>query len=158
VIVLGRRAPAPSAPRRRAGVLLSALCIVASACEAPALPGGGPELQLEDASVRLPRGATVHTVELGAAARGFQPQQVAARPGDALRFTVMDAMLHDIAFDAPALPPDARTFLETTGQLRSPPLVVRGATWVVSLEDAPPGRYPFLCTTHQERGEVTIGS
>jgi plastocyanin len=151
-----RRAPALSAPRRRAGVLLSALCLAASACDAPALPGSGPELQLDGATVRLPRGASVHTVELGAASRGFQPPRVAARPGDAVRFTVTDAMLHDIAFDDAALPADARNFLESTGQLRSPPLVVRGATWVVNLEDAPPGRYPFLCTTHGERGEIGI--
>jgi hypothetical protein len=43
-------------------------------------------------------------------------------------------------------------------QLRGPPLVNEGAAWVVSLADAPVGRYPFLCRTHGARGRIAVGA
>jgi plastocyanin len=148
--------PAPAlSSKRRVGALLMGACLLA-ACDRTALPGGGPQLELEDASVRLPRGASIHSVELGVAEGGFAPARIEAKPGDAVRFTVTDAMLHDVAFEDGQLAAEATAFLDRTAQLRSPPLVSRGATWVVSLDDAPPGRYPFVCTAHQERGELLV--
>jgi plastocyanin len=73
-----------------------------------------------------------------------------------VRFTVLDHRTHAIAFVADSLGAQARTFLERTGQLRGPPLVSEGASWVVVLDGAPPGRYPFLCRSHDVRGVLTI--
>src|SRR5690606_16119143 len=99
------------------------------------------------------------TIEVGRrddGAHRFEPATASAAPGDIVRFASLDNGSHAIAFDAPALSADARDFLERTGQLRSPPLMVTGAAWVVNLEGAPPGQYPFTCATHGERGSLTI--
>ena len=61
-----------------------------------------------------------------------------------------------LPFTADALSSEQRSFLERTNQLRAPPLVEQGAAWVVSLEGAPPGAYPFHCITHGERGRLTV--
>ena len=52
---------------------------------------------------------------------------------------------------APAL-----AFLESSGQLRGPPLLTEDASWIVSLEGAPPGDYPFRCLTHGAAGSLTV--
>jgi plastocyanin len=140
----------------RSGVLLSALLALV-ACDAV---GGGATIQLDDGEVRLPFGAEVHDVVVGGAgaADTLRPVEVEADPGDAIRFVVTDHRTHALAFDADALTPPVRQFLESTMQLRGPPLVNEGAAWVVSLADAPVGRYPFLCRTHGARGRIAVGA
>jgi plastocyanin len=148
--------PTPERPTGRSGVfvsLLAALTIIG--CEAV---GGGGKIQLDTAEVQL-SGARVHDFVIAGQADtdSIAPAGVRAQVGDAIRFTTGDHRTHAVAFDAARLDPPIREYLERTNQLRGPPLVNQGASWVVVLEDAPPGRYPFLCRSHDARGVVVVG-
>ncbi len=145
----------------RSGVLLFLLttALVSFACDrvqrriAP-----GDEVVLDSGSVRLPDGGRLREVRLeapGGAGR-FTPDTLTARPGDAVRFTAGDAVTHAVRFDTAAMPPAARRFLADSRQVASPPLLARGSAWVVSLQDAPPGRYPFHCMAHGASGTLTV--
>jgi hypothetical protein len=61
-----------------------------------------------------------------------------------------------VAFELVRLSDPVRDFLDRTNQLRGPPLVNRGAAWVVVLDEAPAGRYPFICRTHDARGMILV--
>lgn len=150
-----RSPPTPGRPTWRSGVLLSAL-VALGACD---LIGGGPTVRLDSAEVSLPSGAEVYDVAIGGAgaADTLDPAAVEARPGDAIRFVVRDHRTHALAFVADSLSAEGRRFLESTLQLRGPPLVNEGTAWVVVLADAPPGRYPFVCRSHGVRGLLTVG-
>ncbi|MBX6364118.1 MAG: hypothetical protein IRZ00_09645 [Gemmatimonadetes bacterium] len=104
----------------------------------------GPDVAVRD--VRL-RQTPAHAVE---------PETVRARPGDVVRFIAADPRGYAVAFDTAALTPEARQFLERTGQLRGPPLVATGAAWVVSLEGAPAGAYAFRSLTADARGLLLV--
>ncbi|HEY8468009.1 MAG TPA: plastocyanin/azurin family copper-binding protein [Longimicrobiales bacterium] len=115
-------------------------------------------LELGAVVARLPPGTRIHDVRIGSAASAseFDPDTIRVRPGDVVRFTASATGTHAIAFDAPALAPAQGDFLSRTHQLRGPPLIAAGATWVVSLADAPPGAYPFVCLTHGTRGVLHV--
>jgi plastocyanin len=115
------------------------------------------ELRLDSQVVRLPRGTRIHDVVLDADSADAELIVVDASPGDVVRFTTGDNRTHAVAFDAQALSPDARAFLERTSQLSGPPLADEGASWIVDLDGAPPGRYPFRCLSHGRRGVVVVG-
>lgn len=138
----------------RAGVLLSMLFLL-TGCD---VLGGGATIELDNDEVRLPRGADLHEVTIsGAGARdSLAPATISAEAGDAVRFTVTDHRAHALAFEPDSLSGPIREFLEGTAQLRGPPLVNEGSAWVVSLAEAPAGRYPFLCRSHDERGVLTV--
>ena len=138
----------------RSGVLLSALIAVAG-CDAI---GGDTTIRLDSAEVSLPSGAEVHDVAIGGASAtdSISPATVSARSGDAVRFVVGDHRTHALAFDQGSLEPAVLEFLERTVQLRGPPLVNSGSAWVVSLADAPAGRYPFTCRSHGAGGVLTV--
>jgi plastocyanin len=96
-------------------------------------------------------------VHITRARRGeIEPLRAALRVGDIVRFEAGDGAGHAIAFDGALLTSAVRSFLEQSGQLRSPPLVSRGNAWVVSLAHAPPGEYPYTCVTHNARGSITV--
>jgi len=139
-------------------VFLGVVCAIA-ACDRAGVPERPPVLELGAVVAELPPGARIHDVRVGGAAPAaeFDPDTVRARPGDVISFTSAAAGTHAIAFDAPALAPDAGAFLSGTRQLRGPPLISAGATWVVSLDGAPPGTYPFHCITHGARGVLIVG-
>ena len=84
------------------------------------------------------------------------PDSIVAHPGDVVRFTAGDGATHALAFDGASLAAEARTFLERTSQMRSPPLITEGATWIISLADAPAGTYRFRCLTHNAAGALTV--
>lgn len=140
-------------------VLLLAILVTGSvsACDAPVLDGGRPLLELEREDIRLERGTALHEVRLGAAAAAAgQVDTVAAQTGDVVRFATADGRTHAITFAVSDLRPEARAFLERTEQLRGPPLIRTGAAWVVSLERAPPGAYPFTCLLHHDHGVIVV--
>lgn len=149
----GRRSPGRAA--WRPGALLSALGLLCAGCE-QVTPGA--TIELDTAEVQLERGARLHDVRVGGAAATdtLDPTRIRARPGDAVRFIIDDHRTHALAFDAERLAPEGRAFLERTNQLRGPPLVTRGSAWIILLEEAPPGRYPFVCRAHGARGTVTV--
>ena len=159
-----RAVPTPGRLQGRSGVFffaLVALLLGGSLAGCDAL-GGGATVTLDSAEVDLGPGTELHEVTLSGDGAGagdaLEPRQVEASSGDAVRFVVGDNVTHAVTFDVDQLAPDVRSFLETTTQLRGPPLVNEGAAWVVVLRDAPPGRYPFRCRTHDARGVLVVQS
>jgi plastocyanin len=108
-------------------------------------------------TIQLAPGVAVHDVQVRNSEDGdFAPALDSARSGDVVRFTTADSRTHLIAFDEASLPGNARSLFESKMQLSSPPLVVQGATWIVSLENAPAGTYTFVCSTHNQRGTLIV--
>jgi plastocyanin len=138
------------------------LLVVAAACDRAGLGGAdeGPRvIELDHDTIRLDAGERLHQVSARRAGDGdFEPAAVEAHPGDYVRFTAGDRAGHAIAFGGHDLAPDVREFLERTGQLRSPPLISTDASWVITLEGAPPGDYPYHCTTHNAAGRLTVSA
>lgn len=121
---------------------------LAAACgtgDAPAV------LHLGADSVVLAPGARITDVHIRAAPDSldeFQPSRIDVRPGDVLRFSSEDGGPHALVFERDGTDVSAFEFIETTDQLRSLPLTGQGASWIVSLVDAPPGSYTVRCLTH----------
>lgn len=149
--------PTPERSTGRSGVFVSLLALLAIAgCDAVS---GGATIQLDTAEVQLAGGTRLHDFVISGQADtdSIAPAGVRAQVGDAVRFTTGDHRTHAVSFEADRLDPPIRDYLERTNQLRGPPLVNQGASWVVVLEDAPAGRYPFLCRSHDARGVVVVG-
>lgn len=117
---------------------------------------GGETVVLDSAEVTVD--GTVHDVRFAGAGAtdSITPARLDARPGDVIRFVVADRRPHAVTFTADSLTTPVRDFLERTGQLRGPPLVNEGSAWVVALKDAPPGRYPFYCRSHDAAGLLVV--
>jgi plastocyanin len=139
-----------------------AFALAGAGCDRVGLPAGdeGPRvLELEHETIRLEAGQRLVQVQVRRDTAGdFHPDVVEASVGDYVRFTAGDGAGHAIAFVGAALAPQAREFLERTGQMRSPPLIAPDAAWVITLADAPPGDYPFHCTTHDAPGRLRVRS
>ena len=133
--------------------MLSFVC----ACEGAPLKRQ-EKLDLGDKQVVLAPGARVHEVlvENISETKDFNPSTIRAHAGDVVRFTTADPRTHALAFDEERLPGNARQVFNGRGQLRSPPLVVKGASWIVSLEAAAPGTYRFQCTVHGVWGQIVV--
>jgi plastocyanin len=157
--------PASAGPllRLAGAFVLAAVLLPSAACDKSG-PGGarndekGPRvLELAGDTVKLPDSVHVATVRIDRTKLAeLEPATSTVRTGDLLRFMAQDAGAHAIAFDGSALSADARAFMERTGQLRSPPFMAEGSTWVVSFKDAPPGTYPYRCPTHGAQGAITV--
>lgn len=97
-------------------------------------------------------------VQLIGDARGyrFEPAQITAKPGDAVKFVVISGGPHEISFDLAAVPEGSRQQLQfnmpnsTDG--RSPLLVAPREAYTVSLGGLAPGRYPFVSTPRLPQG------
>lgn len=146
------------APVRRFGRAGALVVLIALACDAA--PGGGPPvLELANDTIQLGPGVSLLDVNVGRSADGdFDPAMVEAHTGDIVRFVSEDNGGHAIVFESTALAADVREFLERSAQMRSPPLITSGASWVVTLEDAPAGDYPFRCSTHGESGRLSVAA
>lgn len=151
---------APERPWGRSGACLFGLvwlvpALLAGGCDTI---GGGSSIALDSADVAI--AGSVHEIRVaGAGARdSIAPTTLEASSGDAVRFVVDDRRPHAFTFTAESLAAPVREYLERTGQLRGPPLVNEGSEWVVILEDAPAGEYPFHCRSHDARGEITVVS
>lgn len=151
-------APARLLPQLAGAVVL---CLLLAGCDRtkgePAADEGPRVLQLDSTSITLPDSVRLAVITLDRSIReDMDRPNVELRVGDIIRFETRDGGGHAIAFDGATLAPEVRAWLERTGQLRSPPLVAAGNAWVVSLEQAPPGDYPFQCVTHGGRGTVRV--
>jgi len=142
-----------------AGVVFGILIVVACGKPGGDEPAAAAILVLGADTFPLARGARVYDIAIrhDLAMGEFAPREMTARPGDVLRFTSLDAGSHALGFGGERLEEDARAFLEESGQLRSLPLLHAGAVWIVSLEGAPAGDYPFVCVTHGDSGIVVVG-
>ena len=60
---------------------------------------------------------------------------------------------------ADSLSPEGREYLQSTGQMNSPPLLERGTSFFVDFREAPEGRYVYSSRSHGEPayGSVTVG-
>jgi plastocyanin len=134
--------------------------IVVASCDR--VPGSGTDagprvIELAHDTIRLEASERLVDVQVRREATGdFEPARVHAHAGDYVRFTAKDHAGHAIVFVAEELSVEARAFLERTGQLNSPPLIPVGASWVITLEAAPAGDYPFRCATHDARGVLSV--
>lgn len=87
----------------------------------------------------------VHRVVLSGAERQVvEPAETEVEPGAYVAFVTADWHIHEVVFELDSLDEAARSFLERTDQVASPPLVDRDTRYVISTRDAPAGRYPFL--------------
>ncbi|HEX2167261.1 MAG TPA: plastocyanin/azurin family copper-binding protein [Longimicrobiales bacterium] len=151
---LCRTCRAPARRIARAG----ALAILVAACDE--VPGAGPPvLELANDTITLQEGASIVDVTVQRTAESdFDPAAVEAQTGDVVRFVAGDNGSHAIVFESRALQPDVREYIERTGQMRSPPLLTNESSWVVTLEGAPAGEYPFRCSTHGQRGLLSVSA
>ena len=137
------------------------LGVLSWGCE-PADGGARARAQEEAEALGLPSGALLHRVTLGG--RGSEehavPTRILAVPGDGVEFRTVDHRVHTIEFLADSLSAEVRDFLENTEQMASPPLVSRGARFVLRLQNAPRGRYLFKSEGHGgvAFGVVEVGS
>lgn len=132
------------------------------------LPGCGqdpppPPVDLDAplrAELGIPADVPIHRITLGG--RGSRdrvtPLRTEAAPGDVLHVLSADRRIQTFRFVTEGTPPEWQHFLEETGQLGSPPLTDVGSAWVLSLEDAPQGEFPFVVEGHGDpvRGVVDI--
>tara|TARA_B100001079_G_scaffold168974_1_gene145034 strand:- start:133 stop:597 length:465 start_codon:yes stop_codon:yes gene_type:complete len=72
------------------------------------------------------------------------PLETVITPGSYVEFVTADWLVHEIVFELDSLSIAARTFLERTDQVASPPLISQDSRYVVHFADGPPGRYPFV--------------
>lgn len=150
------RGPASS---RGAGLLLL-LVLCSGSCSGPPEPGPDPEVEGAQA-LGLSDGARLHRVILGG--RGSDehvlPARIQAFRGDGVEFVTVDHRVHTVWFPPDSLSAQAMAFLTSTEQLESPPLLQRGSRFVLVLEDAPSGRYPFISQGHGGRafGVIEVG-
>jgi plastocyanin len=157
--VIGRPAPSPGRPSHgRPGFFYAVTLLAIIACERGSAPASDRTLPLGKDTIQLE--ATVNLIDVrlrtGQPDGHFAPDTVRAHPKDVLRFTSADAMTHAVSFDAADLVPAIRAFLERTSQLRGPPLLSAGASWVLNLDGAPVGVYPFTCLSHNAHGALIV--
>ena len=139
-------------PARWLGCAVTLLLTALVACspEPPSDPELRQALGIEDAR-------PIHRINLGG--RGsiehVVPVRVVVLAGDLVQFVMVDRRVHTITFRGDGLSPAGRAFLEETGQISSPPLLQRGARFVVSFEHAPAGEYPFVS---EGNGDPAAGS
>jgi plastocyanin len=142
------------------GVGLLLFLAVLGGCQEPQSEASLQRLE-EARALGFSSGAELHQVTLGG--RGSEehavPSIIQAFPGDGVEFRTVDHRVHTVTFLADSLAPPLRDFLEATGQMGSPPLVSRGSRFIVRLEDAPQGRYPFETKGHggTANGVVVVG-
>ncbi|MEO5511907.1 MAG: plastocyanin/azurin family copper-binding protein [Longimicrobiales bacterium] len=162
MIISGSPAPARSRKRLVGAFVLAAL-LLAQGCknqgsDSSRTDDKGPRvLDLGGDTVNVPDSIRVATVRIDRTRSDeLDPAQSNVRTGDLLRFMAQDAGAHAVAFDGDGMSAEARSFLEQSGQMRSPPFMAKGSTWVVSFDKAPPGTYPYRCPTHGVRGTITV--
>jgi plastocyanin len=139
---------------------LVALCLLllTSACG----KGVPPELRPDDvlrAQLGLTDADEVHRVTLtGGDVEVLDPVETSIPAGAWVEFLTADGRIHEVSFEIDSLGAEARDFLERTDQVSSPPLVNKGARFVVSFRNAPEGRYPFRAAGNERpaRGVVVV--
>ena len=76
--------------------------------------------------------------------------------GSYVQFVTADWFVHEVLFDRDSLGAEARSFLERTDQMASPPLLKQDSRYVISFEGAPPGRYPYVMEGNGRPGRGLI--
>jgi plastocyanin len=151
-------APGPSI-RERPGAIFILLALALLGCGREEGPEKRAVLELAEDTIRLERGVTLNDVLVRsgtAQSTAFEPDTIRINAGDVVRFITADRHPHAIAFEATQLAPALEEFLRRTSQLRGPPLITEGASWIVSFADAPAGTYPFIDLSQNARGAIIV--
>lgn len=125
-----------------------------------------PNLNPPDSLLRDSLGLTmedhVHRVVLSSTngSERVEPREVTVEPGHYVEFFTQDGRVRTVSFVLDSLDTAQSTFLTSTAQDRSPPLVELETRFVVSFREAPPGRYPFVVEGNERAitGVVIVGS
>ena len=155
----------------------NALALVASAIVLGACGGGGESSNTDTANAAgtgaatpaaggatgtataMP--ATGKTIEVKMIMDGnsyrFEPANVTAKSGDAIRFTTASGMPHNFGFDPANIPDDVEAQLKAnmppgSTDLESPYQNAAGEAHVLSLGGIKAGKYEFHCTPHLALG------
>ena len=127
----------------------------AAAAPAAAAPAGGAAMA-----------ATGKTVEVKMVGdeKGyrFEPANLTIKVGDAVKFTVVSAFPHNVAFTV--VPAESKTQLqanmpEPMGDMMGKMLMANGDAYTISFAGVKPGKYEFNCTPHLANnmtGTITV--
>jgi plastocyanin len=85
-----------------------------------------------------------------------EPAALSIEPGAYVEFLTTDWLVHEIIFDADSLGAAQRSFLESTDQVASPPLIEQASRYVLSFVGAPPGRYAYRLEGNGRPGRGVI--
>lgn len=155
-----RRTRAAAGASARGGRAALGACWLAlgAACGAPGEPP--PTLETEEGTVELEDSADLHEVSLVRSEAGerFSPASIDAASGDVVRFTSETLDTHALAFRMDRLTAEQQGFLAESGQEASAPILERGHSWVLTLEGAPAGSYPFVCLIHDAEGILRVAA
>lgn len=109
---------------------------------------------------------TTHEVKMVGDANGYryEPANITAKAGDAIKFIMVSNGPHNVAFDPATIPADMKDQLwanmgPNSMDGGSPMLVNPNEEFILSLGNLKPGKYPFHCTPHlamNMKGEITI--
>ncbi|MEM7413905.1 MAG: hypothetical protein AAF389_00325 [Gemmatimonadota bacterium] len=126
-----------------------------AACR-PTDPALVPDSTLQ-AELGLTEKDRVHTVAVQTAVgERADPEHLVVEEGDLVSFESADGFVHEVRFELDSLDLEQRTFLTDRRQDVSPPLVSRGARFVMTLEGAPYGRYPYLLQGNRAPGRGVL--
>jgi len=123
----------------------------------PASPSTDSAMQVMPGSP-APITGTIFEVRMVGDASGyrFEPSQIKARAGDAVRFVLISGGPHEIEFNLEAVPAESRDQLQVnmpnSAAGRSPLLAAEQETWTVSLGSLRPGLYPFVSRPRLPQG------
>jgi plastocyanin len=147
--------------RARRVVLIAALVLPLAGCGEQMGNPNPPDALLQD-SLGLSADDRVHRVVMGTrdGAEFVDPVEVTLEPGGFVEFFAEDRRVRTVSFLADSLSSEQADFLRARGQDRSPPLLELESRYLVTFEDAPLGRYPFVVEGNARRifGAVVVGS
>jgi plastocyanin len=133
--------------------------VILAACGGSAESGAPAYIVVRGDTIPLANGARVTEVTVRSGREPeFEPDRVLARPGDVVRIASLDGGPHAIAFDLAATDPASLAYLERTAQLRGPPLLSSGATWILRFDEASASGYVIRCLTHGATLAVSVES
>lgn len=127
---------------RAAPLVAGAACLLTVGCGQP-----DPSLQADE-TLRTELGLTardqIHRVTLtGGEVERADPAAVSIEAGAHVEFVTADWLIHEVVFEPDSVGASGWAFLARTDQTASPPLIDRDSRYVLSFEEAPPGRYPY---------------
>ena len=108
---------------------------------------------------------TTHVVNMVGDATGYryEPANITAKAGDAIKFVMVSMGPHNVAFDPATIPAGSKDQLwanmPNSVDGSSQMFVNPNEEWTLSLGNLPAGKYPFFCTPHlamNMKGEITI--
>ena len=149
----------------RANWLAAGAMVFVAAC------GGGEKPAAQDSTAAAAPAAAAatgatHDVQMtmvGADYR-FVPADITVKVGDAVKFTNMQAVAHNVQFYPDSIPAGAAAVLDANmpnrmGPLASNLILAQNETYTISFAGAPVGEYHFTCLPHMAlgmHGKITV--